>query len=435
MQFSRFNYMFSSSCGSFIYNSVTNSFVKISKQLKDRIESIREWNEDSMGMFSPELQKLLLEHKIIVKDGEDNDYVLLKRYAKLCSAFSQKSLGLTIATTTGCNFACPYCFEKGTEAFVMNEDVEKRVVELVNNSISTSLFVTWYGGEPLLNFETIKRLTECFSKIERLDHIGYSLITNGYYLTQDKIVFFKSHNLQDVQVTIDGLPAMHDRLRKAKNGTPTFDVIVSNVLNAASQLPRCRFNIRVNISKKNSEQYTQLVALLKEKWKGAENIHPYHAFVEDYGNCDVSCLNNEEKSDFVKLQTENGIISAKSLLPKSTLGVCMANSLNSFLIAPNGDVYKCWSDLGRKERMVASLMDDKSKNYLLLAHYAIDMDKMCDPRCEQCFLFPVCEGGCPQHRYTTAKGLQKHGTCSYQSTMLDSILEMIYSEEKDNVKS
>ena len=183
MQFSRFNYMFSSSCGSFIYNSVTNSFVKISKQLKDRIESIREWNEDSMGMFSPELQKLLLEHKIIVKDGEDNDYVLLKRYAKLCSAFSQKSLGLTIATTTGCNFACPYCFEKGTEAFVMNEDVEKRVVELVNNSISTSLFVTWYGGEPLLNFETIKRLTECFSKIERLDHIGYSLITNGYYLT------------------------------------------------------------------------------------------------------------------------------------------------------------------------------------------------------------------------------------------------------------
>ena len=244
MKWSKYSYLFfSPKYGYFIYNSVTNSFVRIQDELKQKIENIKIWDKTSFSSFSIEFQELLLNHKIIVNEEEDKEYYLKKKYAKYNSAFNSTTLSLTIATTTGCNFACPYCFEKGAQPVTMNERVEEKLINFADSSSADFLKVTWYGGEPLMNFETIKRLSQAFKELNKFKQIDYSIITNGYFLTEDKCSFLADHNVKSIQITIDGLPDTHNKSRIAKNGQPTFGPIVLNIDKAAVALPNCRFTL------------------------------------------------------------------------------------------------------------------------------------------------------------------------------------------------
>lgn len=429
MKWSKYSYLFfSPKYGYFIYNSVTNSFVRIQDELKQKIENIKIWDKTSFSSFSTEFQEILLNHKIIVNEEEDKEYYLKKKYAKYNSAFNSTTLSLTIATTTGCNFACPYCFEKGAQPVTMNEQVEEKLINFADSSSADFLKVTWYGGEPLMNFETIKRLSQAFKELNKFKQIDYGIVTNGYFLTEEKYSFLAEHNVKSIQITIDGLPETHNKSRIAKNRQPTFEPIVSNIDKAAIALPDCRFTIRVNISKQNGNEYAQLYKELMERWKDLKNISIYFSFVEDYGMCDVDCYNSQEKIKFIRELREKYHINSRNFYPRSSLSLCVANSKNGYVVSANGDLYKCWSDLGKKDKVVGSIMDGKLTNYSLLAHYALDMDKFSDDKCKECFLFPVCSGGCPQHRYTTLNNEQKHDICPYESVNIDAVLEMIYED-------
>jgi len=426
---SKYSHIFESGkYGTFIYNSVTNSFVKIGQELKARMERVREWNDVTLACFPEDFCQVLLSHKIIVEEGEDEAYYIKKKYAKYCTAFNPHSLGLTIATTTGCNFACPYCYEKGAVSQVMGEEVEKAIVDYVKNSPAKVLDVTWYGGEPLMNFSSIERLTEAFEKISHLTKVQYSMISNGYFLDKEKAEFFKSHSLTSVQITVDGLAGTHNHSRRAKNGEPTFDRIIENMDVCSRMLPGTRFNIRVNVGKFNGEEYALLHQTLSEKWKERKNISIYFAFVEDYGQCDVNCYNSVEKIEFVRELRDKYHIYSHGCYPRSRMSVCIANSAYNYVIAPNGDLYKCWSDIGKEDRVVGSLLQKRTTNYSLLADYAIAYDKYEDPRCKECFLFPVCEGGCPQHRYGNVHCGLHHEVCPYEIQHIDRVLEMIYED-------
>lgn len=84
--------------------------------------------------------------------------------------------------------------------------------------------------------------------------------------------------------------------------------------------------------------------------------------------------------------------------------------------------------MGKADKVIGSIINDQKPNYDLLANYAIGMDKFDDPKCKTCFLFPVCYGGCPQHRYTTSRAEQRHDICPYESVNIEAVLEMIYED-------
>ena len=84
MKYSKYNHFLSSPrYGEFIYNAVTNSFVKIAAELRARIEAVKVWNEDALRTFPEDFRKVLLDHRIIVPDDFDEEYYLKKKYAKL----------------------------------------------------------------------------------------------------------------------------------------------------------------------------------------------------------------------------------------------------------------------------------------------------------------------------------------------------------------
>lgn len=50
-------------------------------------------------------------------------------------------------------------------------------------------------------------------------------ITNGYLLTEKVVAMLPSLSISSLQITIDGMKAVHDSRRCLKLGAPTFDRI------------------------------------------------------------------------------------------------------------------------------------------------------------------------------------------------------------------
>lgn len=103
------------------------------------------------------------------------------------SSIKTSEVGLTIATTTGCNFKCPYCYEEGVKSINMSQDVEDAIVKYIE-TVKKPIDITWYGGEPLINWATIQRLTQKISEIKPKEMVKYAFVTNGYSLTPGRSV-------------------------------------------------------------------------------------------------------------------------------------------------------------------------------------------------------------------------------------------------------
>ena len=152
-------------------------------------------------------------------------------------AKNHKELGelrLTICPTMGCNFDCPYCFEKHIPG-KMSEETQEQIVRLADRVLAKEeikrLYVLWFGGEPLLYPEIIeslsKRLIETAERHQA--EYGSEIITNGYLLNEHAIHVLEEARISRVQVTLDGMKEAHDRTRHLVNRGGTFDVIVKNL--------------------------------------------------------------------------------------------------------------------------------------------------------------------------------------------------------------
>lgn len=155
----------------------------------------------------------------------------------------------------------------------------------------------------------------------------------------------------------------------------------------------------MNISKENALEYIKLHKLLYERYRG-KRIHLYPAFVVDCGNCNsICCIEGKEQGYFLKdLFHKHGIVTSP-LYPYRTNKGCMAQSINAFVVGPDGELYKCWHHLGEKNKSVGNITNQEIfSNFELLADSMIEGDVLFDKKCIDCILFPSCYGGCKEHR-------------------------------------
>lgn len=118
-------------------------------------------NNDFQPTSSEEASLLhfLSDQMFVVEDNMDE-----LAYFKLGWNRSLYSSGIhrhTILPNLSCNLDCPYCFENKTGAF-MSRETEKSYLAWLERQIvgAKTLYVQWFGGEPLLSKSTIARLTD-----------------------------------------------------------------------------------------------------------------------------------------------------------------------------------------------------------------------------------------------------------------------------------
>jgi len=142
-----------------------------------------------------------------------------------------KALCLHVAHT--CNLNCEYCFaSQGKyhgERALMTYEVGKQALDFLmdHSGGRTNLEVDFFGGEPLLNWDVVKRLVTYAREQEgpRSKRFRFTLTTNGM-LVDDEVIDFCNREMHNVVLSLDGRREVHDRLRKDYAGHGSYDTIV-----------------------------------------------------------------------------------------------------------------------------------------------------------------------------------------------------------------
>ena len=142
-----------------------------------------------------------------------------------------KALCLHVAHT--CNLNCSYCFASqgkyhGDRALMSFETGKQALDFLVANSgTRRNLEVDFFGGEPLMNFDVVKRLVAYARSIEKEHNknFRFTLTTNGL-LIDEEVIDFANRECHNVVLSLDGRKEIHDRFRVDYAGNGSWERIV-----------------------------------------------------------------------------------------------------------------------------------------------------------------------------------------------------------------
>jgi len=410
----------------------TKSLISISQENRSYVQNLLKSNEIENNCEKIEL----LNKKGFLVPIEQDEKVKLKSI--YLDTVSRNDLILILLPTEKCNFRCKYCYESFSKG-KMKAEVQDGIIEFIRKNIHkyNSLYISWFGGEPLIAYDVVERLSkeiQVICKSNRKKYIA-SMTTNGYLLTAEMVKRLYKMGVTHFQVTIDGLKETHDNQRVLLNGGETFETIINNLCNvknnASSRM--LRFVIRTNVTKKIAENIEQYIDYFHEKFSddprfsfaiqpamdwGGDTINDFR---ENLIN-EIEMFNVFEK--FYESDKKFRFAVKEYLEPGS--GVCYAGKQNSFAIDANGNIHKC-----------TCYFDDMDMNMVGRIKHdgVIDFDEyknslwICDNNyCkENCVFEPNCfRDNCPANRIMDVNKRNKViGCASHGKNNLDKVLKLL----------
>lgn len=424
MYWSKYNILSKSEkYGYLLFNTMSLAFIRINEQDIDMWKKLRE-TPDSYTNFQN--YDFLIKARILVDNQEDDLNVYLADVLK--NRYNSSDMALTILPTRGCNFGCIYCYEQDRPNVLMNEQTEKAIVKFVcSNSNLKRLSVVWYGGEPLLNFDSMVRLTKMFKQL----NIEYSakIVSNGYLLTKEKADLMKDLAIRNIQITFDGSEEIHNQCRFLLGGQPTYRKIMDNLKYLLSINKEITIDIRTNIDRRNKDDYNKFYQDFKSEIND-KRVTMYPGFVSDLlsSECVSPEFNISEggyKAQFILDIFDKYGIEIKSFLPKYRRHSCVASKYFAFVIGPEGELYKCWRMVGNQKEAIGNV-NDGSFDMVKFSKYLIGADYTLDSKCLQCEFITLCGGGCPLVRMRNKYEKISLNHCCPEKTHMEQLMELRY---------
>lgn len=142
---------------------------------------------------------------------------------------------LCLNVTDACNLSCAYCFKHSDESsdkYMSYETAVRSLDFLLSKGSEDSVFqIDFFGGEPLLNFNMIKKFIPEAKKKAR--KIKFTLTTNAVLLN-DEILNFLNEEKISLILSLDGDKNANDLSRKDKLGNSVWESTFANVKKAIS---------------------------------------------------------------------------------------------------------------------------------------------------------------------------------------------------------
>ncbi|RXA19886.1 SPASM domain-containing protein [Methanosarcina sp. MSH10X1] len=427
-----------------VFNSLTTALAEVRKS-RTGLLNVSQFDyallPENEKQFVDELQK----GGFVVEDAADE--LKTVKFAYNSDKYDSSLTRLIIAPTLACNFACSYCFEqseknqsrKSEQNAFMPDSVKQDLLSYVEKIVKTGkdIFVTWYGGEPLLAKDIIFDLSQKIIALTEENSVEYSagMVTNGYLLSEnpDIVQNLKGSRIKFIHVTLDGPREVHDsrRMLKGSNG-PTFDRILDGV--RLLKTNGIETYIRVNIDRSNIENISRLLDVLKENNLSDVFIYlghviPYTAGCKSY---ESSCMLTEEFSainqEFYKNLNLMGFQAGRKSYYPRFARACDANRTNAFVLDPDGDMYKCWTEIGNKTSSIGKIGDlvrqDNEKVNREIQWLTWEPFEYSD--CLKCKMLPICMGGCAHQAMFINSGRPeckewKYGLENYVRNMFSSL--------------
>ena len=363
-------------------------------------EFAAEFGETAVRETLEELHELMAAGQLFSADAEIPPVFAAKPIVK--------SLCLHIAHD--CNLRCGYCFAStgsfGHDRGLMSPEVACRAVDflLEHGGSRKHAEIDFFGGEPLLNMETVRAAVAHIRKREAETGkiFNLTLTTNAVLLSQENLDFLNQENIQLI-LSIDGRREVHDRMRPFAGGVGSYDKVLANMHKAVDSRQGANYYARGTYTAYNLDFAADVLALADEGF-GRLSVEPVVAKDAPYGLCEEQLPELFAQYDllaaeYLRRHREGNGFDFFHFNVDLENGPCLTKRLSGcgagheyYAVTPEGDLYPCHQFVGRDDFKVGTVFA------------GIDQPDLCDefrqahvltkPECRRCWARFYCSGGC-----------------------------------------
>lgn len=155
--------------------------------------------------------------KGFIENPETNN-LLAERYRKANLHLFHGPFLHIIELTGRCNENCTYCHAAARHKKKANIDMTietaRKVVDLIFSAHAKNITIEFQGGEPLLNWDTVKFILEYTTEKNATHnkHLTFTMVTNLSLMNQEKLSILRKYNVA-LCTSIDGPAKIHDKHR------------------------------------------------------------------------------------------------------------------------------------------------------------------------------------------------------------------------------
>ena len=356
-----------------------------------------------------ECEELRREGMLFTEDAYENALDLFRDRPVVV-----KALCLHIAHD--CNLACRYCFAEEGEYHgrraLMSEEVGRKALDfLVSHSGSRrNLEVDFFGGEPTLNWKTVKNLVAYGRELEKTNDkvFRFTLTTNGVLLN-DEIMDFCNREMGNVVLSIDGRREVNDRMRPFRNGSGSYDLIVPKFLKFAESRNQDRYYVRGTFTHYNLDFAADVLHMADLGFRQI-SIEPVVAPPsEDYAireeDLPVICEQYDIlAAEMIRRHREGRGFNFFHFMMDLTGGPCVYKRLSGcgsgteyLAVTPWGDLYPCHQFVGNEPFCMGNVTDGVVRTDIRDAFRKVNV--YAKESCRNCFARFYCSGGCAANSF------------------------------------
>ncbi|WGS64112.1 radical SAM/SPASM domain-containing protein [Marinitoga aeolica] len=304
---------------------------------------------------------------------------------------------LVLNVVQECNMKCIYCFaDNGTygNTSIMKFETVKLALEKLYNNKFDQLSISFFGGEPLLNFKLIKEVVEYIEK--NFDQKpSYNITTNGTLLNEETAKFLKKYNFK-VMISIDGNEEENNLLRPLKNNENSFRKIVNGI--KLLEKFEIDYYTRITVTKFNQE--------FDDFWKVYKFKNVVRAFVapEDYTllpdlkkyNKKIESYVSGKDNTISEIILSSIIVRKNRIKNKNQLKINCLGGVREISLSADGNLYMCHRATGIEKYYIGNIFKNTHDEIIKSAYNLFNkiMIGIENERCKKCWAKNLCGGGC-----------------------------------------
>ena len=352
---------------------------------------------------------------------------------------------VTLMVCQECNLRCSYCFGEGGEykdKGKMSYETGKEAIKFgFENSNQDSLSIVFFGGEPLIQFELIKKWVTYSNEeaSKRNKKVSFAITTNATLVTDEVAKLFKENNF-NVTISIDGDKEDNDKNRFYSSMRGAYD----NIIRGVQKLQQYNVNVvaRGTVTSKNINMMKNWKHLISLGFKSvhfapAVNLLQIKDLIqydkEDKRMVDYffECL---RKKDYKSLQKMHNVENYLNRIHNGGMRfTCCGAYVRMIAVDIKGDIYPCHRFVAMKDMCIGNIYSGWSKEICEKLRKDLYLS---NSSCTSCWAVNLCGGGCPFENYAESKSIRDPSsfTCSSNKKLIDYIITK-YLELDENERN
>ncbi len=325
-----------------------------------------------------------------------------------------KALCLHVAHT--CNLNCAYCFagqgEYQGERGLMSFEVGKQALDfLIENSKGRrNLEVDFFGGEPLMNFDVVKRLVAYAREREKEcgKNFRFTLTTNGV-LIDDDVIEFSNREMSNVVLSLDGRKEIHDRYRVDYAGKGSWDRIVPKFQKLVEARGNKNYYMRGTFTHANPDFLKDIEVMLDLGFTelsmepvvcapdapSALTAEDLPIVLEQYERLAEKMLEAHRKGKPFTFYHYMIDLKGGPCIYKRVSGC--GSGTEYMAVTPSGDLYPCHQFVGEERFKLGDVWKGVTNTEIREEFAACNVYSR--PECRDCWAKLYCAGGCAANAY------------------------------------